>query len=49
MPAGRFVVRVRAEGYEERRIEVTLTEGQVLDLDIQLERFHQLPLQLHRL
>ncbi|MFW0779053.1 carboxypeptidase regulatory-like domain-containing protein [Rossellomorea marisflavi] len=36
LPAGRFVVRVRAEGYEERRIEVTLTEGQVLDLDIQL-------------
>ncbi|KML32346.1 carboxypeptidase regulatory-like domain-containing protein [Rossellomorea marisflavi] len=36
LPPGQFVIRVRATGFEERLINITLTEGQVLFLDIQL-------------
>ena len=36
LPPGRYVIRVRAFGYPEKFVEVTLLEGQVLRLDIQL-------------
>lgn len=36
LPPGRYVIRVRAFGYPEKFVDVTLLEGQVLRLDIQL-------------